>query len=117
MMNEYDPTEPSLGQAFANILRGVQNPQQWQQTGQGIVNTAQAIPSVVESLGRGGVAQAVGTMGDLRDLLQYCPKLFAAKRTKLVKCRRIFDQSICKSIGSNRSYYRANIRNSATHDT
>lgn len=67
-MYEYDPTEPSLGQAFANMLRGFQNPQQWQETGQGIVNTAKAIPSVVESLGRGGVAQAVGTMGDLRDL-------------------------------------------------
>ena len=67
-MYEYDPSEPSLGQAFANMLRGFQSPQQWQETGQGIVNTAKAIPSVVESLGRGGVAQAVGTMGDLRDL-------------------------------------------------
>lgn len=67
-MNEYDSTDPSLGQAFANILRGVTNPQQWQEAGQGIVNTAQVLPNVVESLARGGVAQAVGTMGDLRDL-------------------------------------------------
>lgn len=65
-MYEYD--DPSLGQAYANILRGIQNPQQWQQVGQGIINTAQVIPNVAESLVRGGVGQAIGTMGDLRDL-------------------------------------------------
>lgn len=75
-MAEYD--DPSLGQAWANILRGFQDPNAWQQTGQGIVNTAKVIPNVVESLGRGGVAQAIGTMGDLRDLRNtvqgYLPK-------------------------------------------
>lgn len=77
-MYEYDPSEPSLGQAFANILRGFQSPQQWQEVGQGIQNTAQVIPNVAESLARGGVGQAIGTMGDLRDLRNtvqsYLPK-------------------------------------------
>ena len=68
MYPEYDPNEPSLGQSFADILRGFKNPQAYQQVGQGLINTAKVIPNVVESLGRGGVAQAVGTMGDLRDL-------------------------------------------------
>jgi len=78
MYPEYDPNDPSLGQAFANMLRGFQNPQQWQEAGQGMVNTAKVIPNVAESLARGGVAQAVGTMGDLRDLRNtvqsYLPK-------------------------------------------
>jgi len=67
-MGEYDPNDPSLGQAFANILRGFKDPQQWQEVGQGIQNTAKIIPNVTESLARGGVGQAIGTMGDLRDL-------------------------------------------------
>jgi len=78
MYPEYDPNEQSLGQSWADILRGFKNPQSWQEVGQGIQNTAQIIPNVVESLGRGGVAQAVGTMGDLRDLRNtvqsYLPK-------------------------------------------
>ena len=68
MYPEYDPNEQSLGQSWADILRGFKNPQSWQEVGQGIQNTAQIIPNVAESLGRGGIAQAVGTMGDLRDL-------------------------------------------------
>jgi len=68
MYPEYDPNEPTLGQSFADILRGFKNPQAYQQVGQGLVNTAKVIPNVAESLARGGVAQAVGTMGDLRDL-------------------------------------------------
>lgn len=68
MYPEYDPNEPTLGQSFADMLRGLKNPQNLQQVGQGLVNTAKLVPNVVESLGRGGVAQAVGTMGDLRDL-------------------------------------------------
>jgi hypothetical protein len=68
MYPEYDPNEPTLGQSFADMLRGLKNPQNLQQVGQGIVNTAKLVPNVIESLGRGGVAQAVGTMGDLRDL-------------------------------------------------
>ena len=68
MYPEYDPNEQSLGQSFADILRGFKNKQNLQQVGQGIVNTAKLVPNVAESLVRGGVAQAVGTMGDLRDL-------------------------------------------------
>jgi hypothetical protein len=58
----------SLRQAWANMLRGLGNKQSWQELGQGIQNTAQVLPNVAESLARGGVAQAVGTFGDLRDL-------------------------------------------------
>jgi hypothetical protein len=68
MYPEYDPNEPTLGQSFANILRGFKNPQAYQEIGQGIVNTAKVIPNVAESLGRGGGAQAIGTTGDLRDI-------------------------------------------------
>ena len=68
MYPEYDLNEPTLGQSFANMLRGFQNPQAYQEVGQGLVNTAKLVPNVAESLARGGVAQAVGTMGDLRDL-------------------------------------------------
>jgi hypothetical protein len=68
MYPEYDPNEPSLGQSFANILRGFKNPQAYQQVGQGLINTAKVIPNVAESLGRGGGAQAIGTTGDLRDI-------------------------------------------------
>lgn len=58
----------SLRQAWANMLRGMTNKQSWQDLGQGIQNTAQIVPNVAESLARGGVAQAVGAFGDLRDL-------------------------------------------------
>jgi len=68
MYPEYDPNEPTLGQSFADILRGFKNPQAYQQVGQGLVNTAKVIPNVTESLGRGGGAQAIGTTGDLRDI-------------------------------------------------
>lgn len=78
MYPEYDPNEPTLGQSFANLLRGVTDPNAWKQTGQSAVQTAQMIPNVAESLARGGVAQAVGTMGDLSDLRNtvqsYLPK-------------------------------------------
>jgi hypothetical protein len=68
MYPEYDPNEPTLGQSFANMLRGFQNPQSYQEAGKSLLNAVQLTPNVIESLGRGGVAQAVGTMGDLRDL-------------------------------------------------
>lgn len=78
MYPEYDPNELTLGQSFANLLRGVTDPNAWKQTGQSAMQTAQMIPNVAESLARGGVAQAVGTMGDLRDLRNtvqsYLPK-------------------------------------------
>jgi hypothetical protein len=68
MYPEYDPNEPTLGQSFANMLRGFQNPQAYQEAGKSLLNAVQLTPNVTESLGRGGVAQAVGTTGDLRDL-------------------------------------------------
>ena len=65
---EYDFNEPSLGQTFADLLRGVKNPKSWQEVGQGIQNVAKVTPSVVESLGRGGLAQTAGAMGDAREM-------------------------------------------------
>jgi hypothetical protein len=78
MYPEYDPNEPSLGQSWANMLRGFQNPQAYQEAGKSLQNALQLTPNVTESLGRGGVAQAIGTTGDLRDLRNtvqsYLPK-------------------------------------------
>jgi hypothetical protein len=68
MYPEYDPNEPSLGQSFADILRGFKNPQAYQEAGKSLQNALQLTPNVTESLGRGGVAQAIGTTGDLRDI-------------------------------------------------
>ena len=78
MYPEYDPNEPSLGQSWANMLRGFQNPQAYQEAGKSLQNALQLTPNVTESLGRGGVAQAIGTTGDLRDIRNtvqsYLPK-------------------------------------------
>lgn len=60
----------TLRQAWANMLRGLTNKQQWQDVGQGIQNTAQIAPNVVESLARGQGSSVVGGMGDLRNLKQ-----------------------------------------------
>lgn len=62
--------ELSLRQAMANILRGLTSQQQWQALGQGVKNAASVVPNTAESLARGGVAQAIGAVGDLRDLNQ-----------------------------------------------
>jgi len=62
---EYDPNEPSLGQTFADLLRGVKNPKSWQEVGQGIQNTAKVLPSVGESLGRGALVQLPAFVGDV----------------------------------------------------
>jgi len=62
---EYDPNEPSLGQTFADLLRGVKNPKSWQEVGQGIQNTAKVLPSVGESLGRGALVQLPALAGDV----------------------------------------------------
>ena len=67
---EYDPNEPSLGQTFADLLRGVKNPKSWQEVGQGIQNVAKITPSVVESMGRGAGVQLVPTGGDTSELLR-----------------------------------------------
>lgn len=65
---EYDPNEPTLRQAIADLLRGMTNKQSYQEIGQGVQNVAKIIPSVVESVGRGGLAQTVGAMGDAREM-------------------------------------------------
>jgi hypothetical protein len=62
---EYDPNEPSLGQTFADLLRGVKNPKSWQEVGQGIQNVAKITPSVVESMGRGGLVTIPAFAGDV----------------------------------------------------
>jgi hypothetical protein len=62
---EYDLNEPSLGQTFADLLRGVKNPKSWQEVGQGIQNVAKITPSVGESLGRGALVQLPAFAGDV----------------------------------------------------
>jgi hypothetical protein len=60
-----DPSSPTLRQSLANVLRGMTKKEEYQQMGQGIQNTAQVMPSVLESLARGGIAQVPGTVGDI----------------------------------------------------
>ena len=75
---EYDLSyddSPSLKQTLADLLRGMSKKQAYQELGQGIQNTAKVIPSVVESLGRGAVAQVPGTFGDISELArQFAPE-------------------------------------------
>ena len=73
---EYDFNEPSLGQTFADLLRGVKNPKSWQEVGQGIQNVAKVTPSVVESLGRGALVQLPALAGDTSQLArQIAPQM------------------------------------------
>jgi hypothetical protein len=60
-----DPNSPTLRQSLANVLRGMTKKEDYQQMGQAIQNTAQVMPSVLESLARGGIAQVPGTVGDV----------------------------------------------------
>jgi hypothetical protein len=60
--------ELSLKQATLNILRGLGNGQQWQETADGMGRVSRAIPGVAESLGRGAIAQIPGLPGDLESL-------------------------------------------------
>jgi hypothetical protein len=62
---EYDPNEASLGQTFADLLRGMSKKQSYQELGQGIQNVAKVTPSVVESLGRGALVQLPAFAGDV----------------------------------------------------
>jgi hypothetical protein len=65
----------SLKQTLADLLRGMSKKQAYQEIGQGIQNTAKVIPSVVESLGRGAIAQVPGTFGDISELArQFAPE-------------------------------------------
>ena len=67
---EYDPNEESLGQVYADMLRGMSKKQAYQEMGQGIKNVAKVTPSVVESLGRGAGVQLVPTGGDTSEMLR-----------------------------------------------
>jgi hypothetical protein len=68
------PTEGStqtLGQAARDLYQGLINPQAWQEVQQATKRTQQVIPSILESLGRGSVAQVPGTFGDISQLARY----------------------------------------------
>lgn len=79
---EYDyynePTTGSLKDSLYQILNGLQDKSKLREAGTSLKEALQLTPNVTESLGRGGVAQAVGTSGDLRDLSNtinsYLPK-------------------------------------------
>ena len=79
---EYDyynePTTGSLKESLYQILNGLQDRTKLREAGTSLKEALQLTPNVTESLGRGGVAQAIGTSGDLRDLSNtinsYLPK-------------------------------------------
>jgi hypothetical protein len=79
---EYDyynePSPVSLKESLYNILHGLTNEKNLREAGTSFKEALQLTPNVTESLGRGGVAQAIGTSGDLRDLSNtinsYLPK-------------------------------------------
>jgi hypothetical protein len=79
---EYDyynePSTGSLKESLREILNGLQDKTKLRETGTSLKEALQLTPNVSESLGRGGVAQAIGTSGDLRDLSNtinsYLPK-------------------------------------------
>jgi len=79
---EYDyynePSPVSLKESLYNILHGLTNEKNLREAGTSLKEALQLTPNVTESLGRGGVAQAIGTSGDLRDLSNtinsYLPK-------------------------------------------
>jgi hypothetical protein len=69
---EYDyynePSTGSLKESLYEILRGLKDPKKLREAGISLKEALQLTPNVTESLGRGGVAQAIGTSGDLREL-------------------------------------------------
>jgi hypothetical protein len=79
---EYDyynePSPVSLKESLYNILHGLTNEKNLRKAGTSFKEALQLTPNVTESLSRGGVAQAIGTSGDLRDLSNtinsYLPK-------------------------------------------
>jgi hypothetical protein len=79
---EYDyynePSTGSLKESLYEILNGLRNEKNLRETGEAIKRVRDIVPNVTESLARGGIAQAIGTSGDLRDLSNtinsYLPK-------------------------------------------
>ena len=69
---EYDyynePSTGSLKESLYEILHGLKDPKKLREAGISLKEALQLTPNVTESLGRGGVAQAIGTSGDLREL-------------------------------------------------
>jgi hypothetical protein len=69
---EYDyynePSSGSLKESLYQILNGLQDRTKLREAGTSFKEALQLTPNVTESLGRGGVAQAIGTSGDLREL-------------------------------------------------
>jgi hypothetical protein len=69
---EYDyynePSSGSLKDSLYQILNGLQDRTKLREAGTSLKEALQLTPNVTESLGRGGVAQAIGTSGDLREL-------------------------------------------------
>lgn len=76
--NEPSRDEKSLKETLREILNGLQDKTKLREAGTSLKEALQLTPNVTESLGRGGVAQAIGTSGDLRDLSNtinsYLPK-------------------------------------------
>ena len=79
---EYDyynePSTGSLRESLYEILHGLKDPQKLREAGEGLGRVRDIIPNVVESLARGGIGQAIGTSGDLREIRNtinsYLPK-------------------------------------------
>jgi hypothetical protein len=70
-----DSSSPTLRQSLADFLRSMGKKEDYQQIGQAIQNTSQLMPSVLESLGRGAIAQVPGTVGDVSQTLRdYFPQ-------------------------------------------
>ena len=65
-----DGSTQSLGQAARDVYQGLINPKAWQEVQQATQRTQKVIPSVLESLARGSVAQVPGTVGDISSLLR-----------------------------------------------
>jgi hypothetical protein len=82
MYEEYDysnePSSGSLKESLYDILRGLKDPQKLREAETSLKSALQLTPNVIESLARGGVGQAIGTSGDLRELRNtvnsYLPK-------------------------------------------
>lgn len=76
--NEPAGDQKSLKESLREILNGIRNEKNLREAGTSLKEALQLTPNVTESLGRGGVAQAIGTSGDLRDLSNtinsYLPK-------------------------------------------
>ena len=76
--NEPAGDSKSLKESLREILNGLQDRNKLREAGISLKEALQLTPNVTESLGRGGVAQAIGTSGDLRDLSNtinsYLPK-------------------------------------------